>query len=82
MDREAWDELVAAHAVLGTLHARGVVLLTQLLERLGQSAAGHPAQTAEADQYEATVTTLVAALDEAMNALEHTINRLEPRDDA
>jgi hypothetical protein len=63
MDRTAWDDLVAGHTALATLHDQTVAMMMRLLGQITSLAAQHPG---ELQQARAQRTEAAALLSKSM----------------
>ncbi len=78
MDRDAWSELVAAHAALDALHSGAAALLPQFLDALTDAAASNPGQLQQVTEWRTAATTFLQQHADVLADLERAITAVEP----
>ncbi len=82
MNRDAWSDLVAAHAALETLQENTATLLSRLLDALTVGAVGLPGHVRRAAALRTEAADLLRQQADVLGDLERAIAALEPADDA
>ncbi len=80
MNRDPWDQLVAAHTTIDALHDQMAALVTVLLDQLTAYADGQPDRLQQVQAQCTTGTALVRQFGDVLAELEAAIERLAPGD--